>query len=276
MADLYSIKDWDEYFENSRSRSMKKTLWTPIPNRFDGDRITELICEGGDAVYAAWVAVILVAGRCHPRGTLITPSEKPHTPQSLSRRTGISEKAFKKMLQIAVNVGLIDADKTMTGACHKNDGEVSPKCLPMEDIEGMESREDIEKSVDQSPDRKRTLRLTITKSQCIALYRMYPKQVGRDAAVKAIGKAFKKLVEEKDRFADGPAILTYLQNRVTAYAEAKEHADKQYIPHPATWFNEGRYDDNPEEWEDRKPGENYPPTHSEPTDEQMRELLAND
>ena len=42
-----------------------------------------------------------------------------------------------------------------------------------------------------------------------------------------------------------------LTERVSAYAEAVKAwppADHQFIPHPATWFNEGRYDDDPNEW----------------------------
>ena len=35
------------------------------------------------------------------------------------------------------------------------------------------------------------------------------------------------------------------------YADATTRwpvADRQFIPHPATWFNRGSYDDDPKEW----------------------------
>lgn len=70
------------------------------------------------------------------------------------------------------------------------------------------------------------------------IYKAYPRHVAPDAAMKAIAKARKKK----------PA--AFLLERATAYAKAVKiaHIEKQYIPHPATWFNAGRYDDDPAEW----------------------------
>ena len=63
--------------------------------------------------------------------------------------------------------------------------------------------------------------------------------MGRAAAIKAIEKAAK--------------VKTTLDllRIVQSYAAAVKTwpaADKQYIPHPATWFNRGSYDDDPAEW----------------------------
>jgi hypothetical protein len=78
-----------------------------MPNKFDGDRISELIELGGDSAYAAFVASILVASRCDPRGTLRRSTGTPHTAQSLHRQTGISAKAFDQMFAIAEKSGLM-------------------------------------------------------------------------------------------------------------------------------------------------------------------------
>ena len=46
----------------------------------------------------------------------------------------------------------------------------------------------------------------------------------------------------------------HLLDRVTAYAAAVAtwpEADRQFIPHPATWFNRGSYDDDPATWQRR-------------------------
>jgi hypothetical protein len=43
MGMLYRIVDWDELFENSRTRQMKKMTWVPLPNKHDGDGYTELM-----------------------------------------------------------------------------------------------------------------------------------------------------------------------------------------------------------------------------------------
>jgi len=73
------------------------------------------------------------------------------------------------------------------------------------------------------------------------IYAEYPRKQGKIAAMKAIGKAMLR---------ENPA---HLLERTKAFAavvarwpaEAKPH----FIPHPATFFNEGRYDDDPATWE---------------------------
>lgn len=64
-------------------------------------------------------------------------------------------------------------------------------------------------------------------------YLIYPRKVGREAARKAFEKAVKAttpeaVIEGARRFAADPNL-----------------PDKQFIPHPATWLNAGRWDDEP-------------------------------
>lgn len=84
------------------------------------------------------------------------------------------------------------------------------------------------------------------KATVDAIYALYPRKVGRLAAVKAIGKAAMLLRERE------PDALAYLLERVRLYATAVAmwpESERHYCPHAATWFNQGRYDDNPKEWE---------------------------
>lgn len=76
-----------------------------------------------------------------------------------------------------------------------------------------------------------------------AIYALYPRKVGRDAAIKAIAKAAVRLKE--------PDPLAYLLERTKLYstAVAMWPADRrQFIPHAATWYNQGRYADDSKEW----------------------------
>jgi hypothetical protein len=78
------------------------------------------------------------------------------------------------------------------------------------------------------------------QDQAAAIYAAYPRKVGKQAAIRAIRLALKVKT------------AAALLERVAAYAAATARwpaQDRQYIPHPATWFNQGRYDDAPEEWE---------------------------
>ena len=75
-----------------------------------------------------------------------------------------------------------------------------------------------------------------TQSDCENIYKIYPKKVGREAALKAIAKALKKIDQIK------------LAEIVTQYAESQKGEDMQFVPNPATWFNQGRWQDDQLTW----------------------------
>ena len=68
------------------------------------------------------------------------------------------------------------------------------------------------------------------------LYQAYPRKVGKGAALKAIKVAL------------GKVDFGVLLEAVQAYAMARVGQDRQYTPHPATWFNQGRWNDDRSEW----------------------------
>ena len=71
------------------------------------------------------------------------------------------------------------------------------------------------------------------------IYRTYPRHVAPQAAFKAIAAALKSKPFE------------HLLARTEAYAQAVKlwpPTDMHFIPHPATWFNRGSYDDDPTTW----------------------------
>lgn len=75
-----------------------------------------------------------------------------------------------------------------------------------------------------------------TEKNAAALYLAYPKHVAKAAAVKAIRIALAK--ETFDR----------LMEAVTAYAESRVGQDKTFTPHPASWFNQERWEDDRSTW----------------------------
>ena len=68
------------------------------------------------------------------------------------------------------------------------------------------------------------------------IYQAYPKNVAPKPAKKAISEALKKVNAD------------YLLAAVKEFATAKEGADKQYLPNPATWFNAECWNDDRETW----------------------------
>lgn len=66
-------------------------------------------------------------------------------------------------------------------------------------------------------------------------YSLYPRKVGRRAAEKAWDKCL-KLGDTADQ------IISGLQRNL-AYLESRP---MEFRPHPATWLNQGRFDDEPQ------------------------------
>lgn len=93
-------------------------------------------------------------------------------------------------------------------------------------------------------------------SQAESIYGAYPRKVKKPEALKAIRKAMRKHPPE------------FLLERVRAYAAAIAWQERQFIPHPETWFNAEQFDDDPEDWK--------PPSHNGHAPSRKRELKGDD
>lgn len=78
------------------------------------------------------------------------------------------------------------------------------------------------------------------------IYKAYPRKVGKQGAVKAITKAIQRVKSSGMQIREAEV---YLFRRVQAYARSPAGNDGEFTPHPATWFNDGRYDDDPAQWQ---------------------------
>ena len=126
---VYRVRNWDDLYENNRTRELRRMEWVPVLNRMDTDPYTELVAghEAGPAHLGVWLAVLMIASRCDPRGTLLRECRsqvresrmwvrddrtqvrhengpEPHTPQSLARMShlpaGLVEEAILRLLEI--------------------------------------------------------------------------------------------------------------------------------------------------------------------------------
>src|SRR4051812_22998280 len=98
---IYRIRNWGSLYENNRTRELKVMAWVPIPNRQDGDGYTLLVeRDNGAALFGCWIAVLQVASRCEPRGTLMRDAETPHDAASLSRMTRLPKAIIENMLLV--------------------------------------------------------------------------------------------------------------------------------------------------------------------------------
>ena len=77
------------------------------------------------------------------------------------------------------------------------------------------------------------------------IYKAFPRKIGKDNALKAIGKAVDRL---KVRGHTTRQAQEFLYKVTVAFAKSPAGNDGNFTPHPATWFNQGRYDDDQAEW----------------------------
>ncbi len=70
------------------------------------------------------------------------------------------------------------------------------------------------------------------------IYQAYPRKEGKGAALKAILNVLKA----------GTICATDLLATVKIFAKSKAGQAGQFCPHPATWFNQKRFEDNQDEW----------------------------
>lgn len=84
----------------------------------------------------------------------------------------------------------------------------------------------------------------ISAAQISSIYDAYPRHIGKVAAVKAIEKALKTVAKQE---VSDP--VAFLLDRTKQFAKSPAGNAGKFTPHPSTWFNQGRYDDDPAEWE---------------------------
>ena len=83
-----------------------------------------------------------------------------------------------------------------------------------------------------------------------AIYEAYPRRQAKQDALKAIQAAMMRCAPQQ------------LLDRTQAYATATKlwpEVDRKFIPYPATWFNQGCYDDDPATWKRVAPNCNPKP-----------------
>jgi hypothetical protein len=75
------------------------------------------------------------------------------------------------------------------------------------------------------------------------IYSVYPRKVGKTDALKAIRKAITRELKAHPRAAE------YLKSRTLQFAKSDAGNRGEFTPHPATWFNQERYNDDDREWQ---------------------------
>lgn len=175
--------------------------------------------------------------------------------KSLAKRCRCSERHVQRMLQ-----GLIDAEEIELVQEGGGRGKAPVYLLARYSEGGVltsferetsapERETSATKKVDMPPSqsvsqRNRNNSTNAFGDDVVNIYEAYPLKKGKPSAMRAIQKALKTI--------DAATLL----ERTKAFAEARQ-GDLAFCPHPATWFNDERYNDDPATWRratDKKSG----------------------
>jgi len=108
----------------------------------------------------------------------------------------------------------------------------------------LQGAQDKDKDKDKDKDliTKSNIKKKYSSKDAEEIYQLYPKKVAKDDAIKAISKALARVSKGT------------LTEAVTAYAKARIGQDPKFTPHPATWFNKARWEDDRTTWKDADSG----------------------
>lgn len=201
------------------------------------------------AARGVWIDMLCLMFECSQRGVLIT-GNSPWSREDAAAAVGgnadvalssISELVAKCVCKVRESDGALyskrmvdDEAKRLANVkrvrSHREKWKCNGAVMPL--------------SEDEDEDHKPKLQ---KHSPAEEIYELYPRKVARVAAVKAINAVLA---------ASEPEMKARLLERTRAYAEAVAKwspADRQFVPHPATWFNRGSFDDDPSTWVRQSP-----------------------
>jgi hypothetical protein len=248
---LYKIRNWDQHFENNRTREMKRLGWVPVPNKQDGDGFCAIMHhEDGLKIFGAWVLLLQVASKCSPRGTLVRDNGMPHTERTIARMTGAQEGDIYIAMQYL-------ASSDVDWLCYDHveipqEGAGSPQegaGIPQEPAENALERKGTEQKGNEqkgaaaplapppSAKKGQTMVEPTSGPAFEAFWVAYPSgsRVDRKACLK----------KWKDRNLD--AIAPQIMSGLAAWKESSRWTkdDGQFIPNSTTWLNQSRWETSP-------------------------------
>ncbi len=104
--------------------------------------------------------------------------------------------------------------------------------------------------VGEEKSKKLLLDTSSASSETALIYEAYPRKVGRKKALQAIDAAARRLVkgEAPHRPMSISSARELLKQSTVGFARSDAGRQGKYTPHPATWFGQSRYLDDPNEW----------------------------
>ena len=189
--------------------------------------------------------VLIILGDCCPDGGYAYPCT-----ETICDRTSLDRKTVISCLDTLEKKGLIKDTGKRVGNTRQikvysleSEDSAKPPEIPGKTPDSPSKAPEIPSKASQKRDTERTRNVngttindTVLLKEAEEVYEIYPRKVGKPKALASIAKILKLRKFE------------YIKERTTAFATAWKGGDLTYCPMPATWFNQERFNDSPEEW----------------------------
>lgn len=235
------VTNWSQFFENSNSRKVNNATYVCVPNKHDGKGFARVaIHQQSCRVFTGWMLILQVASKMPQRG-LLADEDGALDVDDLAVMTRFDVATFNIAIEALTNpkIGWLEwvdvpNELNLSGRntdkiqVNRDDVPDHPDTLGQNRTEQKGTEQNIPP---QSPKGEK-----IDDAVIESIYQEYPKKVGKPKALQAIRKALKQI--------DAGELL----EQVKRYAVARRGQDPQFTPHPATWFNQCRFNDDPVTW----------------------------
>lgn len=244
---LYKIARWADTYESHETKKLHALRFVLIPNKTDGLGFRRIAAQQDAAnLFAAWILMVEIAskGRKGERGVLARDGV-PLDASDLAAMTGFPVAIFERALIFFVDakmgwleVAAIETTGEMLPGFPAN-LPASPGNIPLSPGNIPAPAENLAADRKGIEEKGKEGNISVA-AIAVEIYEAYPRRQGKQDALKAIAKTIKAGIDSK-----------HLLERTKAFATAAGKwnvEDRQFIPHPATWFNRGSFDDDPSTW----------------------------
>ena len=261
---ILAIAKWNEAFENSNSRKLKRMEWVPMPTDLIGSTGYNLMLDEFESeapsIYGAWSALVAIASQCSTRGTLADGQGNPLKISHLSRKSGFPAETFERLIEWATSkevswlilVGKPEENDDPPDASHQSPTK------PGESSDGTPAgREKLRATVQDKTENGITEQDSSNASKAFdgfeEFWKVVHRKVAKDAARKAFAKAVKRVAKQTN--APTRKVVERIIEKMKLFAESRQasHEVKGKL-HPATWLNDGRYEDDVSVWNETEQG----------------------
>lgn len=216
---------------------MKDVKWIKLDvSIFDDDKIKEIrSMENGDSIALLWIFLLCIAGKKNDNGFLYLTPEIPYTDEMISRNSNIPLEIVKEGLAKFEELELIEIINDITKLSNWSKWQAVDGLEKIrEQNRKRKAEERARKKNAQQPKEPTEKEPSHMERRFAAFWAAYPKKVGKGAAEKSFAK-----YKPDDE----------LTARMIQAVQAARRSDQwqkdggQYIPNPATWLNQKRWED---------------------------------